>query len=152
MSTIALSNSLAYLAIGLADGTVLLYRHVSSSIQPNASLTSFPKPRTIHESLEEPITGLGFREPTDDVPHTYLFIVTLNRTLAYLASAKSTGAVKPSVIDEFGCELGCATMDWRGKEIVVARDDAIYLCGVDGRGSCFAVEGQDFACGKLLFI
>ena len=141
MSTIALSSTLAHLAIGLADGTVLLYKHLSSFLQPGSSLTSLPKTRVIHESPTEPITGLGFREASDDMPHIYLFIVTTNRTLTYLASAKGSGAASATVVDEVGCGLGCATMDWQGKEMIVARDEALYLCGTDGRGACYAFEG-----------
>jgi len=140
----AVSELLGYLAIGLADGTVLLYRHVSSSLQSSSSLTSFPKPRVIHESPTEPITGLGFREATEEIPNTYLFIVTISRSLVYLASAKTSGASTPSVVDEVGCGLGCATMDWKGKEMIVARDEAIYLCGIDGRGACYAYDGMPF--------
>jgi hypothetical protein len=142
VSTVALSASLTHLAVGLADGTVLLYKHVSSSLQSSSSLTSFPKHRIVHESPTEPITGLGFREASDDVPHIYLFIVTINRTLTYLASAKGSGAATATVVDEVGSGLGCATMDWRGKEMIVARDEAVYLCGTDGRGPCYAYEGE----------
>jgi hypothetical protein len=137
----ALSSNLTHLAVGLADGTVLLYRHVSSSLQSSASLTSFPKPRIIHESPSDPVTGLGFREATEDIPHIHLFIVTVSRTLVYVASAKGSGAASSTVVDEVGCALGCATMDWRGKEMIIARDEAIYLCGTEGRGPCIAFEG-----------
>ena len=146
VSTIALSNSLAHLAVGLADGTVLLYRHLSSSLQSSSSLTSLPKPRVIHESPTEPITGLGFREASEEVPQINLFIVTTNRTLTYIASAKGSGASSATVVDEVGCGLGCATMDWRGKEMIVARDEAIYLCGTEGRGACYAFEGATLLC------
>jgi vacuolar protein sorting-associated protein 11 len=141
VSTIALSNNLTHLAVGLADGTVLLYRHLSSSLQPSSSLTSLPKPRIIHESPTEPITGLGFREANEDVPHIFLFIATITRTLTYMASAKGSGAASATAVDEVGCALGCATMDWQAKEMIVARDEAIYLCGTDGRGACYAFEG-----------
>ena len=77
VSTIALSATLSYLAIGLGDGTVILYRHLDQSIySTSGSLSTLPKPRVIHESPTEPITGLGFREPTEDTPNIYLFIVT----------------------------------------------------------------------------
>ena len=62
VSTIALSATLSHLAIGLGDGTVILYRHLDQSIYSSSgSLTTLPKPRVIHESPTEPITGLGFR-------------------------------------------------------------------------------------------
>lgn len=45
-------------------------------------------------------------------------------------------------MDEVGAGLGCAVMDWHARDIVVARDEAVYICGVEGRGACFAYEGQ----------
>ena len=33
------------------------------------------QPRTVHESPTEPITGLGFREPTEDIMNARLFVV-----------------------------------------------------------------------------
>lgn len=48
------------------------------------------------------------------------------------------------MIDEIGAGLGCAMMDWTAKNIIVARDEAIYSCGVEGRGACYAYEGEFF--------
>lgn len=145
VSTIALSATLAYLAIGLGDGTVLLYRHLDQSIfSGSTSLSALPKPRVVHESAGEPITGLGFREPGEDSPNMYLFIVTLNRVLAYHASGKGSGG-QPTVVSELGCGLGCAAMDGNSGDMVVARDEAIYVCGIDSRGSSFAYEGKKVA-------
>lgn len=141
VSTMALTASLSYLAIGLADGTVLLYRHLDQSIfSSSTSLTALPKPRVILEGSADPVTGLGFREPTTDNPNTYLFIVTINRVLAYQVAGKGSGGT-PADVDEVGCALGCATMDHASKNIVVARDEALYICGIDGRGACYAYEG-----------
>ncbi|KAI9065075.1 hypothetical protein FKP32DRAFT_1675090 [Trametes sanguinea] len=141
VSVIALSASLSYLAIGLGDGTVILYRHLDQSIySTSGSLSTLPKPRVIHESPTEPITGLGFREPADDSPNVYLFIVTTNRVLCYQASGKGSGGT-PAVVDDIGAGLGCATMDWKAREVVVARDEAIYLFGTESRGACYAYEG-----------
>ena len=137
----ALSATLSHLVIGLGDGTVLMYRHLDQSIfSGSTSLTAIPKPRTVHESSTEPITGLGFKEPTDESPNLYLFVVTINRVLSFQASGKGSGGAS-TVVDEVGCALGCVTMDWRAKDIVVARDEAIYICGTDGRGACYAYEG-----------
>ncbi|TBU46903.1 hypothetical protein BD309DRAFT_953173 [Dichomitus squalens] len=141
VSTIALSATLSYLAIGLGDGTVILYRHLDQSIySTSGSLSTLPRPRVIHESPTEPITGLGFREPTEEIPNVYLFIVTTNHVLCYQASGKGSGGT-PAVVDEIGAGLGCAIMDWKAQEIVVARDEAIYLVGSESRGGCYAYEG-----------
>lgn len=141
VTTVALSDTLSHLAIGLGDGTVILYRHLDQSLASSTSLTSLPKVRTIHESPTEPITGLGFREPTEDVPNLYLFVVTTNRVLCYQASGRGSGGT-PTTVDEIGTGLGCATMDWKGKDVVVARDEAIYVCNTEGRGNCWAYEGS----------
>lgn len=138
---------MSYLAVGLADGTALLYRHLDQSIfSGSTSLTALPKPRTVHESPNEPITGLGFRESDEEISNVYLFIVTLNRVLAYQASGKGSGAA-PTVVSEVGCGLGCATMDRYAKNMIVARDEAIYVCGIDNRGSSYAYEGDCCARG-----
>ncbi|KAJ7785937.1 hypothetical protein B0H16DRAFT_1681201 [Mycena metata] len=131
--TITLSANLSHLAVGFADGTVLLYRHIDQSINNNTALL---KPRTVHESPTEPITGLGFSESKS------LFVVTTNRVLSYQVSGPGSGNGKPTVVDDIGCGLGCAAMDWRGHDVVVAREEAIYVCGVESRGACYAYEGH----------
>ncbi|KAJ7169515.1 hypothetical protein C8R46DRAFT_1089039 [Mycena filopes] len=131
--TIALSGNLSHLAVGFADGTVLLYRHIDQSINNNTALL---KPRTVHESPTEPITGLGFSESKS------LFVVTTNRVLSYQVAGPGSGNSKATVVDDIGCGLGCAAMDWRGHDVVVAREEAIYVCGVESRGACYAYEGH----------
>jgi len=98
----------------------------------------------VYESLE-PITGLGFEEqsltlgaPEGDKPTLSLFIVTTNRILSAPVSSKG----EARTIDELGCGLGCAVMDWERRAMVVARDEAIYLYGPEGRGACYAYEGE----------
>ncbi|KAH8094673.1 hypothetical protein BXZ70DRAFT_947050 [Cristinia sonorae] len=141
VTTIALSSALSYLAIGLGDGTVLLYRHLDQSIfSTSNNLTNMPKSRIIHESPAEPVTGLGFKEPDEDNSNTYLFIVTTNHVLSYQVTGRGSGGT-PAVMDEVGAGLKCATMDWRNSEMVVAKDEAVYICGTEGRGACYAYEG-----------
>lgn len=149
----AITSNLSHLAIGLGDGTVLLYRHLLQSLTTSpTALTSLPRARVIHES-NEPITGLGFREApsaTSSAPsrapenergaaQISLLIVTTNRVLVASASAKGGEA---RTIDDMGCGLGCAVMDWDRREMIVARDEAVYVYGAEGRGACFAYEGE----------
>ncbi|KAG1853468.1 hypothetical protein DFJ58DRAFT_789543 [Suillus subalutaceus] len=129
VSCFALSSALSFLAIGLADGTVLLYRHLDQSLSPAASLTSLPKTRTIHESSPEPITGLGFRE----LPNfRYPLMPMLRITTCIFSSV---------LLDDIGCGLGCAAMDWRAEKIVLARDEAVYAYGLQEREPRYAYEG-----------
>nr|XP_019013036.1 vacuolar membrane protein [Kwoniella pini CBS 10737]OCF51817.1 vacuolar membrane protein [Kwoniella pini CBS 10737] len=140
VSSIALTSNLSHLAIGLGDGTVLLYRHLLQSLTTSpTSLNALPKARVIHES-NEPITGLGFRESQENSSSSgiSLFIVTTNRILSAPVSGKGG---ETRTIDELGCGLGCAVMDWNRKEMIVARDEAIYLYNGEGRGACYAYEG-----------
>ncbi|KAI8391064.1 uncharacterized protein BYT42DRAFT_591772 [Radiomyces spectabilis] len=112
-------------AIGLANGTVIL-------IRGDLSKDRTTKQKVIYEGVE-PITGLGFREQTKS---TILFIVTTTSIMSY-----NTSANKPAVttLDEQGCGLGCAVMS-EAQDMVVGRDEAIYLYDPTGRGPCFAYD------------
>ncbi|KAG8947308.1 hypothetical protein FRC04_010884 [Tulasnella sp. 424] len=148
VSAMALSSSLSHLAIGFGDGSVQLYRHLDQSLfSGNNSLTAVPKPKVVHEAPTEPVTGLGFREPRVSKENgekndavLYLYIATTNRVLAYIASGRGSGNT-PTVVDEVGSGLGCCSMYARTQEMAVARDEAIYMCGPEGRGACYAYEG-----------
>ena len=84
VSCAALASGLSTLAVGLGDGTVLLYRHLDQSVfSSSTSLSALPKPRVVHESTSEPVTGLWFREPSAESPNLYLFIATTNRVVSY---------------------------------------------------------------------
>ena len=152
VSSIAISPSLSHLAVGISDGTVLLYRHLDQSLFSGAlSLSALPKPKVIHESSNEAITGLAFRSssaPSSPEASTkellHLFIVTTNRLLTYLASSKGSGGA-PVLVDDIGCGLGCAVINEKLGEMAVARDEAIYMYSPAGRGACYAVECERFA-------
>ncbi|KAG2053182.1 hypothetical protein BDR06DRAFT_956758 [Suillus hirtellus] len=146
VSCFALSSVLSFLAIGLADRTVLLYRHLDQSPSSTMSLTALPKTCIIHESSPEPITGLGFRElpslTNADAKdnNLHLFIVTTNTVHLYHVSGKGSGG-SSVLLDDIGCGLGCAVMDWCAKKIVLARDEAVYAYGLHGRELPNAYEG-----------
>ena len=140
----ALTSTLSHLALGLADGTVLLYRHLDQSLSSSTSLTALPKARTLFESPTEPITGLGFREKgasdTDESQHLHLFVTTTNRVLSFQVSGRGSGS-GPRTVDDVGANLDCAVVDWHFRDLIVARDEAIYLYSADGRGPSLAYEG-----------
>lgn len=89
----------------------------------------------------------------------HLFIVTLSRVLRYVVVGKGAGG-SPAVLDDVGGALGCAAVippsptlapssstttsaaspSSAGK-MVIARDEAIYVIGQEGREACFAYEG-----------
>jgi hypothetical protein len=128
---------------------VLLYRHLLQSLTTSpTTLTTLPKARVIlvpDERAPDAITGLGFREGPvagdkgSAVTATALYIVTTMRVIAAPVSAKG-GEVR--TIDETGAGLRCAAIDWEKREMLVARDEAIYLYSPEGRGGCYAYEGR----------
>ena len=95
-----------------------------------------PKQRTIFQS-EEPITALGF---LDDAKQALLYIVTTNRIMTYITSGKGHGA-PARLLDSLGSALGCvAFMD--GGEMIVGRDDAVYVYYGEAKSTIYAFEGQ----------
>ncbi|SNX85173.1 related to PEP5 - vacuolar biogenesis protein [Melanopsichium pennsylvanicum] len=98
----------------------------------------------------------------------HLFIVTLSRVLRYVVVGKGAGG-SPAVLDDVGGALGCAavipprspassaastsalaaspqsssaqTTTGSAGKMVIARDEAIYVIGQEGREACFAYEG-----------
>ncbi|KAG1895743.1 uncharacterized protein F5891DRAFT_984046 [Suillus fuscotomentosus] len=147
VSCFALSSALSFLAIGLADGTVLLYRHLDQPMSSTTSLTTLPNTRIIHESSPESITGLGFREfsgPTNaDAKdnNLHLFIVTTNSVYLYHVSGKG-GRVSSVLLDDIGCGLGYVVMDWRAENIVLVRDEEVYTYGLQGRELPYGYEAR----------
>ena len=119
------------MAIGFANGSVLLLR---GELATGRS----PKQRTVFES-EEPITALGF---TEEAKQTSLYIVTTNRIMTYLSTAKGHSN-PPRLLDALGCALGCVVFRETG-EMIAGRDDAIYLYGGALKGGVYAFEGLIF--------
>ncbi|KAG2183841.1 hypothetical protein INT44_008852 [Umbelopsis vinacea] len=125
VSTFAVLENLTQIAVGLANGTVILIR---GDLQKERTT----KQKVIHEG-SEPITGLGFREQTKSI---ILFMVTTSSVMTY-----NTTATKPTTttLDDQGCGLGCAVMS-DSQDMILGRDEAIYQYDSTGRGPCFAYE------------
>lgn len=128
-TTFACLDDLSQLAVGFANGAVTIIR--GDLVHDRGA-----KQRTVFES-EEPITGIQFREGQT----TALYIATTARILTLIISGKGQG--QPArVLEENGCALGCMTVDQATKDVIVARDDAIYYYGLHGRGSCYSCDGK----------
>ena len=120
----------------------ILYWHLDQSAHSGStSLIAIPKPCTVHKSPTEPVTALGFCKPTNETPAMYLFIATTSCVLVYQASGHGSGGTV-SKVHEAGAALGCAIMDWKACNMVIAYDEVIFLCGVENRGSSYVYEGM----------
>jgi hypothetical protein len=107
------------------------------------------KLRTLHEG-KDPITDLGFtlsssssRRNNGTTSTTTLFILTTSNVLAYPISSSSSKAIA-TVLDDLGASVGCSAVMRMaaGERMVVARDEAIYVYGAEGREGCYAYEGR----------
>ncbi|QRV82816.1 Clathrin [Ceratobasidium sp. AG-Ba] len=141
---IALTSSLSHLALALGDGTVLLYRHFDQAI---SSGTALPKPRTVMEGSGEPVTGLGFTDP-NEAGEMFLFIVSTTHVYSLPVGPKAKSQA-PTVVDEIGTDLGCAAMHSSTGQMVVARKEALYMCGPQVRGRSYAYEGINISSCRL---
>ena len=121
-------QDLSQVAVGFANGAVTIIR--GDLIHDRGT-----KQRTVFES-EEPITGLQVREGAN----TTLFIATTSKLVTLAIAGRGQG-LPPKTIDNTGCGVGCMTVDQDTKDIIVARDDAIYSYGPSGRGQPYAFEG-----------
>ncbi|KAL9113786.1 MAG: hypothetical protein Q9227_002231 [Pyrenula ochraceoflavens] len=128
VSAFVVLDDLSQVAVGFANGAVTVIR--GDLIHDRGT-----KQRTVFES-EEPITGLEVREAAS----TTLYIATTGRISTLVISGKGQGQ-PVRTLDKQGCGVGCLTIDTDTKDVLVARDDAIYTYGPNGRGRSFAFDG-----------
>ena len=165
VSSVALTSTLSFLSVGLADGTVILYRRLDQSLSSTSS-APIPKPHVIHEIATEPVTFLTFitappsvsmdpfsstsvsdtsdpgSSPIPTLPPTLpLVIVTTSSTYVYLILLKSSSHT-PILIDEVGVGLRCTCVDWKSRWVVLGRDEAVVGSGSGGRLGVVSYEGQ----------
>lgn len=119
---------MSQLAVGFANGSVTVIR--GDLINDRGA-----KQRTVFES-EEPITGVEFREGSS----TTLYLATTGRILTLTITGRGQGQPAKN-LEDIGCGVGCMTVDKATGDIIVARDDAIYSYGINGRGPSYAYEG-----------
>lgn len=129
----AVLDNLTQIAIGFANGSVLL-------LKGDLANSRTPKQRIIYES-DDPITALGFSE---DSRQTILYIVSTSRVMTCTTSGKAQG--NPArLLDALGSALGCTAFRNKG-EMVVGRDDAIYIYGGESKSTVYAFEGSILHC------
>jgi vacuolar protein sorting-associated protein 11 len=121
-------EDLTQVAVGFANGAVTVIR--GDLIHDRGT-----KQRTVFES-EEPITGLAIREG----PVTVLYIATTGRISNLVISGRGQGQ-PPRTVDSQGCGVGCMAIDKETEDVIIARDDAVYYYGPNGRGPSFAFDG-----------
>ncbi|PWN27900.1 hypothetical protein BDZ90DRAFT_231675 [Jaminaea rosea] len=156
VAALASTPGLTYLACSLSNGAVLLLRNLSAVLDAapsNAPTAAMPKFKVVMQPASssekepvEPVTALAFS--SIDSPATlHLFIANLSKVTRYTVLGKGAGS--PAItLDHVGAPLDCsALVPARGDEtpeskLLIARPEAIYVIGSNGREACYAHEGQ----------
>ncbi|KAF8414230.1 hypothetical protein HHK36_002230 [Tetracentron sinense] len=89
----------------------------------------------VSEKGHSPITGLGFRV---DGQALQLFAVT--PTSVSLFSLQDQPP-RRQTLDQIGCDVNNVTMSDHS-ELIIGRPEAVYFYEVDGRGPCWAFDGE----------
>ncbi|TPX77107.1 hypothetical protein CcCBS67573_g01607 [Chytriomyces confervae] len=132
VTALAILETLSQIAIGLENGVVLLIRG------DIANPERLVKPKQIWEGSQV-ITGLGFKE--DPRAGTVLYITTPSSIFMCNTTAKEV----TTRLGDHGAEIGCAISTPPGDlcpAMVVARTEGIYFYDINGRGSCFMIDGE----------
>eukprot|EP01018_Ginkgo_biloba_P031346 Gb_07923 [translate_table: standard] len=82
-----------------------------------------------------PVTGLGYRV---DGQALQLFVVTTTTVSLFDMHHQPP---RRQVLDQIGCGGNSVTMS-DNQELVIGRTEAVYFYEVDGRGPCWAFEGE----------
>ena len=133
---VAAANDLSCLALGLEDGSVLLYR--GDVARGRATVLRLSPPASLGEPA--PVSGLCVDTPF--MGDATLFVLSRNGIVAYtLAEA----GVAENVVDFNPCAALCSTLA-DGKRptdqgVAVGRDEAVYFYGRDGPGGCYVFQG-----------
>lgn len=88
-----------------------------------------------NEKIQSSITGMGFRV---DGQATQLFAVTPASVSLF---SLQTEPYIQHTLDQIGCNTNAVAMSDRW-ELMIGREEAVYFYEVDGRGPCWAFEGE----------
>ncbi|KAJ8686405.1 hypothetical protein QAD02_022199 [Eretmocerus hayati] len=130
-SALCVHSSLTLMAVGFEDGSIMLYR---------GDLTRERKNKIkVFKDSNVMITGLAIKSTGKQ---THLFAVTTSSVYLYHVTVKDKEY--KSVLDNMGCSRKCSILaeSKQDSHFMIGRNDAIYCYTPDGRGPCYAVDGQ----------
>ncbi|XP_008204135.1 vacuolar protein sorting-associated protein 11 homolog isoform X1 [Nasonia vitripennis] len=130
-SALCVHSSLTLMAVGFEDGSIMLYRGDLTRERKN-------KIKVLKDSSAV-VTGLAIKSTGKQ---TYLFVATTNSVYLYNITIKDKEF--KSALDNMGCARKCSILaeSKQDSHFMISRNDAIYCYTPDGRGPCYAVEGQ----------
>ncbi|KAJ0174764.1 hypothetical protein K1T71_009872 [Dendrolimus kikuchii] len=122
-TALAVHDNKNLLAVGFQDGSVTLFR---GDITRQRS----GKMKTLSDTGTSPITGLAFKGAEK------LFVVSRACVMVICINAE-----RVVTLDAMGAAVGCTVLADKHR-LTVATNDAIYCYTTEGRGPCYALEGE----------
>ncbi|XP_066259666.1 vacuolar protein sorting-associated protein 11 homolog [Euwallacea similis] len=131
VSTLTVHDNQRLMAVGFVDGSLLLFRGDISRDRSSK--------QKLFKDLRNEITGLAFKITANG---SFLFVSTHREVVVYNISHKEKE--QKYHLDGIGCTKRCNVLAESSQEsnFMVARNDAIYCYTPDGRGPCYAVDGE----------
>ncbi|KDR21303.1 Vacuolar protein sorting-associated protein 11-like protein [Zootermopsis nevadensis] len=130
-TALSVHDNVNLMAVGFGDGSILLYRGDITRERTN-------KQKVLKDG-NSPITGLAFQTTAK---LTYLFVATMNNVHLYNVTVKDKE--QKIHLDGMGCMRRCSVLaeSVQDSHFMIGRNDAVYCYTPDGRGPCYAVEGE----------
>ncbi|KAJ8712181.1 hypothetical protein PYW07_005023 [Mythimna separata] len=122
-TALAVHENKSLLAVGFLDGSVSLFRGVIARQRSG-------KMRTLPESGTSPITGLAFKGADK------LFVVSRACVMVIWL-----GSERCVTLDAMGAAPACCVLA-DNHRLTVANNEALYCYTTEGRGPCYALEGE----------
>ncbi|XP_047107852.1 vacuolar protein sorting-associated protein 11 homolog isoform X3 [Schistocerca piceifrons] len=131
VTALCVHENLNLMAVGFNDGSVILYRGDITRERTN-------KTKVLKDG-NATVTGLAFRT-TSKLSH--LFVVTTNSLFLYNITVRDKE--QKVLLDSMGCSKKCSVFADASQDshFMISRNDAVYCYTPDGRGPCYAVEGE----------
>ncbi|XP_066993542.2 vacuolar protein sorting-associated protein 11 homolog [Anabrus simplex] len=130
-TALCVHDSLNLMAVGFSDGSIVLYR--------GDVMRERNSKQKILRDGSHPVTGLAFRCTSK---YTFLFSATTNSVCLFNVTLKDKE--QKIHLDSMGCASKCSVMaeSPQDSHFMIGRNDAVYCYTPDGRGPCYAVEGE----------
>ncbi|KRT81937.1 hypothetical protein AMK59_5836, partial [Oryctes borbonicus] len=130
-NAICVHENLQLLAVGFVDGSLMLYRGDITRDRTSRS--------KLLKDSGSPITGLAFKTMSTA---TLLFVATDVSVSAYNITLKDKE--HKIHLDNIGCAKQCSVLAESVQEshFVIASNNAVYFYTSDGKGPCYAVDGE----------
>ncbi|KAG8192364.1 hypothetical protein JTE90_029095 [Oedothorax gibbosus] len=127
----AVHENMTLLAVGFADSSVLFARGDITRERQSK--------QKVFKVSNNPLTGLSFRTQGKQI---FLFATTSDEVYSFNLSVKDKET--KILLDQLGCPPRCSVISdsKQDHQFVMGRKEAVYFYQHDGRGPCFAFEGE----------